>query len=387
MKKSLLFIAVMAVLSLIGFGIVQSRTTQGTITSADGKAAPAAASSSTVSQAKPLPAVRVEIVAPQPLSRTMALTGAVAPNRTARLASPGEGPVEACATANCMVREGDRVEQGQVLIQISRNKSAQAQLAAARQALREQETELQRITQLVEGGAVPGAQLDAARSKYENARAQLAKAEESAGDYLIEAPWSGIVSKVFVTEGDYVAPRAPLVEIFDPASLVVRFSVPETQCTEVREGLPVEVRLDAHPGKTYPGKISRVYPGLNEKTRTRTVEAALTEPAVLLPGMFARIEVILARIPETVTVPANSLVPAPDGGYAVFVLEAGKAVRRNLNVGEEIDGRVHVLSGLQAGDQVIVAGHEKLKNGAAVKAEPAESGALPPMKASGGARS
>ena len=387
MKKSLFFIGMMAVLSLIGFGIIQSRTAEGTIKSADGKGMPPAAGSMAVPQAKPLPAVRVEIVAPRPLSKTVALTGAVAPTRTARLASPGEGPVEACARATCMVREGDRVSQGQVLIQISRNKSAQAQLTAARQALKEQETELQRITQLVEGGAVPGAQLDAARSKYENARAQLAKAEESAGDYLIEAPWTGIVSKVFVTEGDYVAPRAPLVEIFDPASLVVRFSVPETQSTEVREGLPVEVRLDAHTGKTFPGTISRVYPGLNEKTRTRTVEATLTDPVGLLPGMFARIQVLLARIPEAVTVPAHSLVPTSDGGYAAFVLEAGKAMRRNLKIGREIDGRVHVLFGLQAGDRVIVAGHEKLKDGAAVKAEPGESGALSPMKGSGGARS
>lgn len=234
---------------------------------------------------------------------------------------------------------------------------------------------------------MPGAQFDVVLSKYENARAQLAKAEESAGDYLIEAPWTGIVAKVFVTEGDYVAPRTPLIEIFDPASLVVSFSVPETQSVEVRKGLPVVVRLDAHPGKTYSGKISRVYPSLNEKTRTRTVEAVLIEPALLLPGMFVRIQVILARIPEAITVPANSLVSVPNDGYAVFVLESGKAMRRNLNIGEEIDGRVHVLSGLQAGDRVIVAGHAKLKNGEAVKAEPGEGGDSSPMKGSGGARS
>ncbi|MBR9987692.1 MAG: hypothetical protein KFF68_17440, partial [Desulfosarcina sp.] len=96
MKKSLLFISVMAVLSLIGFGVVQSRTSEKTIGAAgDDKGASSATASPVVPQAKPLPAVRVETVTPQQLSRTAALTGAVVPTRTARLASPGEGPVEA----------------------------------------------------------------------------------------------------------------------------------------------------------------------------------------------------------------------------------------------------------------------------------------------------
>ncbi|MDZ7582968.1 MAG: efflux RND transporter periplasmic adaptor subunit [Deltaproteobacteria bacterium] len=328
---------------------------------------PSSQTAAAVPESKSLPLVAVETIQADTLVKTVAVTGAVTPTRTARLASPGEGPVETCAVSSCMVREGDRVEKGQALLQISRNKAAQAQLAAASQALKEQESELQRVTQLVQGGAVPGAQLDAARSKYENARAQLAKAMESAGDYLVEAPWSGIVSKVFVTEGDYVAPRTPLIEIFDPASLVVQFAVPETQCTEVHDGMPVEVQLDAHTGKIFPGTISRVYPKLDDKTRTRTVEATLSGSVALLPGMFARIQVVLARTPDAVTVPAYSLVPGPDGGYAAFVVEGEKAVRRKLDIGVEIDGRVHILSGLRAGDRVIVAGQEKLKDGASVK--------------------
>lgn len=387
MKKSILFIVIIAVIGLIGFEIIKSRSSKETASASNGKVATATTGSSTVPKSKPLPAVRVEKVIPETLSITMTLTGEVAPTRTARLASPGEGPVEACATTNCLVREGDEVKQGQVLIQISRNKSAQAQLAAAKQTLKEQETELQRIRQLVEAGAVPGAQLDTARSKYENARAQLAKAEESAGDYLIKAPWTGIVSKVFVTEGDYVAPRAPLVEIFDPASLVVRFSVPETRSTDVREGLTVDVKLDAHQGKTYKGKISRAYPGLNEKTRTRTVEATLINPPALLPGMFVRIQVLLEKIPEAIMVPVNSIITTPEGDSEVFVLEDEKAVKRKLVIGREIEGHVLVLSGLKSGDRVIVAGQEKLKNGASVRAEPAESGNLPPMKENGGSLS
>ncbi len=322
-----------------------------------------------------LPAVRVEIVNAAPLTQKLSLTGAVVPTRTARLASPGEGPIEACAVTECMVREGDQVERGQVLLQISRNKAARAQLDAAEQALAEQELDLQRITQLVQGGAIPGAQLDTARSRYESARAQLAKAQESAEDYLITAPWPGIVATVFVTEGDYVAPRTPLIELFDPASLVVQCEVPESRATEVAAGLPVELRFDAHPGALFNGTVSRVYPQLDERTHTRTVEVSVGDQVELLPGMFVRLQVALAHLVDAVTVPTYSLVAMANGEQAVFILDDQQVVRRPVRLGAEIDGRVQILSGVRPGDRVVVAGQEKLKDGARVTVQEAAAAA------------
>ena len=89
----------------------------------------------------------------------------------------------------------------------------------------------------------------------------MAKARESAGDYSVAAPWDGVVSKVLVKDGDFVAPRAPLVEMYDPHSLVIRLAVPEAQSTWCWKGMPVKVQMDAYPGKTFEGKISRVLSG------------------------------------------------------------------------------------------------------------------------------
>jgi len=368
MKVGAWITMVLAGLSLIGFGAVHSRTSVEAIPGADkGKEGLHEAASQEASKGKLVPTVRVETMARGSLSRTVVLSGTVTPTRTARLASPGEGPVEACAIANCMVREGDRVQKGQILLQISRNKAAQAQVSAAEQMLKEQRKELERIAQLVQGGAVPGAQLDGARSKYENARAQLAKAIENAEDYLVSAPWDGVVSKVYVAEGDYVAPRTPLIEIFDPASLVVQFAIPESQSTEVQEKMPLQIEFDAHSGQVFRGVVSRVYPQLDDRTRTRSVEAALTDEVNLIPGMFARIQVVLARIPDALTVPAHCLLATQEGGFSAFIVEGGKAVRRNLRTGVEVDGRRHIVSGLDEGDRVIVAGQETLKEGAEVK--------------------
>lgn len=314
-----------------------------------------------------LPVVTVETVKTSSLSKTVDLTGSVVPTRAARMASPAEGPMEGYEGRNRWVREGDRVTDGQILLRIGRNKAAEAQVAAARQALKEQELELRRLEQLVQAGAIPGSQLDAARSTCENARAQLSKAVENNEDYLVRAPWDGVVSKVHVTEGDYVAPRAVLIEIFDPASLVVQFAVPEVRSPEVRIGMPVLVQLDAHPGRTVNGKISRVYPQLDERMRARTVEATLSDPVVLIPGMFARIRVLLAQIPGAVTVPAESVVVTPKGEKMIFVLQDGKSHGRPVQTGIEEAGRVQILAGIRPGEQVIVAGNESLADGARVR--------------------
>jgi membrane fusion protein (multidrug efflux system) len=311
---------------------------------------------------KALPTVGTEIIKSRGLAKTVELTGSVAATRLARMASPGEGPI-----LNCKVREGDIVKRGEKVLSIGRNTAAQALVAASQAAFKEQEQELKRVRQLVDSGAIPGAQLDAARSKFESAKAQVAKARESAEDYSVEAPWDGIVSKVLVRDGDYVAPRTALVELFDPHSLVIRFSVPEVQTTEIRENMAVKAQLDAYPGKTFQGRVDRVYPELDARMRTRTVEAVLGDPVDLIPGMFARIEVLLQSVPEAVTVPSEAVIVTPKGERVAFVVENGKAVRRKVETGIEKEGRVQILKGVQSGEQVIVSGNEKLRDGAEVQ--------------------
>lgn len=361
MKKTKWYLLCSCCIGLLLFAVLQFQR------SGYADQAPANGQTAVTDKPKPLPTVKVETLQSAELTKIMELTGSVAPTRIAKLASPAEGPVEVCTIGDCKVREGDKVKKGQNLFQIGRNNAIEAQLVSARQALQEQGAELQRVEQLAEAGAIPGSQVDTARSRYENAKAQLAKSLESHADYSVKAPWDGIIAKIRVTEGEYVAPRAVLAEIFDPKSLVVQFAVPEARSTEVTTGMAVLLELDAHPGKTLKAEITRVFPNLEEKTRTRAVEATLREKIDLLPGMFARVKVILAQAADAITVPAYSLAPAPNGGFTAMVVEDGKAVRRKLDTGLEVNGRVQVLAGLKAGDKLIVAGQEKLKDGTAVK--------------------
>jgi len=307
------------------------------------------------------PPVRVIPATRSSISKTLELTGSVEPYRVAQLASPAEGPV-----VDVRVRESDRVTTGESLLSIGRKKGVDALIVSLREELKKEEDNLSRTRQLVESQALPGEQLDQAMAAYEKVRALLIKAEETAQDYIIKAPWAGVVSQVKVKEGEFVAPRAVLLEMYDPASLVIRAAVPENHAAKVKDGMRVDVRLDAYPNDVIRGRIVRVYPYLDSRLRTRTVEIALDKSVNLLPGMFARLTLNLERAEEVVVVPLEALVSTPKG-HVVFVFDDGKAKARMIKTGIEADNRIEIISGIQPGDKVIVAGNEKLKNGADVR--------------------
>lgn len=307
-------------------------------------------------------AVRVETVKKSPLVLTLALTGAVEAGRIAQLASPAEGPV-----LSIKVREGDLVNAGQVLLMLGRTEGASALVSSLREDTKKEEDNLMRTRRLVDSGALAGEQLDIASANVARMRAQMVKAEETTRDYAVRAPWPGMVSKMKVRDGDFVGPRAPLAEIYDPATLMVRVAVPEQAAASLTNGMKLDVELDAYPGKRLAGSISRLYPYLDPRTRTRIAEVKVVDAPPLLPGMFARVFLVQATIPDALTVPAHSLVALPGGGTAVFIMKDGESVRNKVEVGAEANGRIEIRSGLNAGDQLIVSGQENLKDRAPVK--------------------
>jgi len=278
------------------------------------------------------------------------------------MASPAEGPI-----VECSVREGDTVQAGQRLARVGRSRIADTALVAAQEDLRRLEAEFKRVEQLVKSGSLPGEQLDAARASLKRAEAQVAAMETGKADYDIASPWPGIVSEVWIAEGDYVAPRAPLVAIFDPASLLVRFSVPERDLPSIQTGLKVQVTLDAYPGRVIPAEIVRVFPGLDPATRTVTIEAELREEARLWRGLFARVTIPLRTLKDAVVAPDGALLVLPNGEAVMFVVADGKATLRKVRVALEAGGWLAVESGIAEGDMLVVRGHESLKDGAPVQ--------------------
>lgn len=307
-------------------------------------------------------AVSVQIAGKTAISRTIQLTGVVEPVRLARMASPAEGPVN-----SLLEREGDHVKKDQLLLTIGRTSGVEANVEAAQAVLNREREELQRVRQLVESGALPAEQLDNALVREASANAALNRSQEQSGDYRIKAPWDGIVMKVYVTDGDYVTPRLRLVDVYDPSSLVIRFSVPEAEALLLKIGLTMEVSFDAYPRQTFKARVIRVYPDLDRTLRTRTAEAVLTDNKKLAPGMFARLKLILDSHPDALVLPQEAVIVTPAGGQVIYLVEDGKAVQKKITTGIEEGNLVEILSGVDAGDSIIVKGNEKIKPGAIVK--------------------
>ncbi len=316
---------------------------------------------------KTAPQVRVATARTETIRSVRVLPATVEPTRVARLASPAEGPV-----SRLLVRESDLVKGGQLLVVIGRNRTTQAKLLSDREELRRLQDEYERVERLVATGAIAGELLDKARVDLERAKAMVEAGEEVNADFKVHAPWSGVVSQVLVQEGNYVAPRSVLLEVFDPASLVVRLALPEAIALKVRRGAEARVRFDALPGSEVTGEVKRIYPELDRKLRMRVAEVSVDDQEALAPGMFARVRLTVETLPEAVVVPATAVVTTPRQEQAVFVVDGELAHLRTIEPGIEEGSLVQVVSGVDAGEIVVAAGHRKLEDGTRVrvKAEP-----------------
>jgi multidrug efflux pump subunit AcrA (membrane-fusion protein) len=232
---------------------------------------------------------------------------------------------------------------------------AEAELAASRENLR-----------MLKAGPTQ-TEIAVQESVEEEAAARLALAKAHLSENVITAPFDGVISAVHVRPGDLATPRSPLLELYAPHSLVIRFSVPEAHSAAMRPGRRLRVTLDALVGKTFSAEVVRVYPQLDESMRTRTVEAKLTESAEMVPYMFARLSLELKRADVAVLAPAEAVLTAPDGERYVFAVDQGKARRHVLEIGIEQDQTVQVLSGLEPGQRIVVAGQAALRDGQAVR--------------------
>lgn len=232
---------------------------------------------------------------------------------------------------------------------------AKAELAAAEQKLR-----------MLKAGPT-ATEIAVQEAAVEEAAARLALTEAHLAECVIAAPFDAVITAVHVRAGDLAVPRAPLVEMYAPDSLVIRFSVPERSSAGLRQGMKIEALLDAFPRQTFPGEIVRVYPALDADMRTRSAEATLQTEAALMPNQFARLTLHLDTVKSAVTVPADAVLETPEGAHVVFVVEENKAVRRKVEIGIEQDRMVQVTKGLSPGEKVVVTGNEMLKDGTSVR--------------------
>jgi membrane fusion protein (multidrug efflux system) len=261
--------------------------------------------------------------------------------------------------------EGDRVEQGAILVRLEED-LLMAELAKATATSRQMQINLQRLEKLAKRNAVSDDELARARTDLNVAEAEQRLLQTRLGYTRISAPFSGVVSQRLAEPGDVVPRHTHLMTLIDPNSLITRILVSDLLLPQLKLEDQVSVKIDGLGSSAYPGRIIRIHPELDEKTRMGIVEVTLDPvPPGARPGQFCRITIDSANQPR-LTIPFNALQRDSKGEYVYLLEEDQTTSRRAVTSGLRIADRLEILSGLKPGEQIVTRGFLGLKTGTKV---------------------
>lgn len=257
-----------------------------------------------------------------------------------------------------------------ITVQEARLRSAEEQLALLRREPRPEAVQIARA-QVTEAGVA----YRQALTRLEQARVTLQQAESMFAESTITAPVGGVVGRRLVERGQAVTPATPLFRLIDVDPAVISVPVIERDLHRILVGIPVTVRTDALPGEAFTGRVAAISPTLSTTTRTAEVRVEVPNPAGRLrPGMFANVEILIARRDNVIAVPLDAVLERP-AGPTVFVIADGVARERLVQRGISDGTMVEITDGLAPGEQVAVAGHRTLRDGAPVVVQGSGTGA------------
>jgi membrane fusion protein (multidrug efflux system) len=282
---------------------------------------------------------------------------------------------------------GKAVQRGDVLVQLD-TRQEQAQLAGAESQLELARLNHERMKGLVQQDAVSRAEYDAASAGQQQAEARLNEIRAAIDRKTIRAPFSGVLGIRQVNLGQYLTAGAPVVPLQSLDPIYVNFNVPQQDAAEMRIGRTVHITSTESNDGEVTGRISAIDSVIDQATRNVQVQATLPNAhGRLRPGMFVQTQVILGAARHVIALPASSINYAPYGD-SVFIVsdmknEQGhpyRGVRQQVvKLGPARGDQIAVLSGINAGEEVVTSGVFKLRNGAPIQVnnavQPANSNA------------
>jgi len=263
-------------------------------------------------------------------------------------------------------REGSEVRRGAALFKVDDAElSAQVARLEADRDLAAQG--LERTRTLLDADAASTAELEEAEARARSAQAQLDLQQVRLERTVVRAPFSGVSGARSVSLGDYVNSTTPLVTLQTVDPQRASFDVPERYAGSLALGQQVVFEVAAVPGRAFVGVVDFVDPRVRLPGRTIAVKAQVpNRDRTLRAGMFIEARLATAVRPEAVWVPEEAVVQLDRGVFVWAVASGGQALRRAVELGVRRPGRVEILSGLTAGEQVVIAGMERLFEGATV---------------------
>ena len=267
--------------------------------------------------------------------------------------------------AEILVREGSTISKGQPLFQVddAELKAEVAQAEAERDLARQS---LTRTRELLAQKASSQSELERAEATARSTEAAYQLLKVRLDRTTVRAPFSGVAGRRLVSLGDYVTTSTGLMALQTVSPQRAVFQVPERYADKLKVGQAVTFRVAALPGREFSGRVDFVDPVVQLPGRTITVKAQVPNPRrELQSGMFIEVRLATDVRPSAVVIAEDAVLPIQGTNY-VWVVVDGKATRRQVELGVRTPGLVEARSGVEAGEQVVVGGQERLAEGAPV---------------------
>ncbi|QLB44556.1 efflux RND transporter periplasmic adaptor subunit [Mannheimia pernigra] len=321
----------------------------------------------------------------------LSAVGYIRPNQGAMLSAETSGVVK-----RILVTSGQRVTKGDLLVEFD-SSVEQANLRASEAQLSTAKTNFERYRKLVASNSASKAEFDNAQSTYNQLLANIESLRSTIKRRQIYAPFSGVAGIVNVNVGQYITMGTEIVRVEDQSAMKVRFSLPQTNITQISVGQKVTAEIDALPEHSFSARIVAIDPAVDRLTGLINVEAVIEEgQEKLLSGMFVRLNIALPTQTEQVVVPQIS-VAYTMYGETVYVLqplsEADKEMVKKMSArnpsldvnkmyrAKQVEVKTadrqanysQLIKGVKAGDLIVTGGLQRLSNHSLVKVVDAEA--------------
>lgn len=323
-----------------------------------------------------LAAIEVTTLATQTLTRTIRVSGSLAPNRVTTVNAEVGARIETIE-----IDAGDRVDQGQVIAEFATNDlrstldDRQAALAAAQSQVKLATSSLGKIEELAGKGYATRTTLEqsqndvqAATSSLSSAESAVALARSALDDAVVRAPIRGVVSERMVNPGEAVANGTKIATIVDLSSMDVEVGIPTNRISSIAVGQSVDLKVEGIGDRTFQAKVTRINPVADAGTRTVTVYISLPNPdGRLSGGMFVTGTITVQKDENALALPKSAIREDAQGAF-VFAIEDDAIVRKTVTLGDSFDdgNLVTLTDGVAAGETIIVAPLAGLDPGTAV---------------------
>ncbi|WP_429118674.1 efflux RND transporter periplasmic adaptor subunit [Aeromonas hydrophila] len=296
---------------------------------------------------------------------TIEAIGFIEPNQGVTLSTEQSGTIDSIS-----FESGDTVKPDQLLLSLDASVE-KANLHASMAKLPAAKAKFDRYQNLFTKGSISRDQLDDTEATYRSLEADIESLKSTIARREVRAPFAGVVGLRNVFLGQYLQPGTDIVRLEDTSVMRLRFTVPQTDISRIRLNQDILINVDSYPHRQFKGHISAIEPAVNYQSGLIQVQADIpNNDGQLRSGMFARASILLPAQKDQIVLPQTAITFTLYGENVYLVKEKDGVKRVEqvvVKVSERKGNDAHVVSGIKAGDEVVMSGQVRLSNGAKVK--------------------